>query len=177
MKTFNRLVFPGRFQPVHYGHIKAIEYALEFSREVIVVVGSAQESYTIRNPLTAGERIMLLRVAFEREFGDDYCKRIFIAPIIDTEMNKVWVQYLRMLLPEFDGVVSGNPLVLSLFKDMGYSTLIPNIYKRDTCKGTIIRKNVIDNGGERISCVPEYLLELLKKVGFIERLRSLSQED
>ncbi|MDP8002620.1 MAG: nicotinamide-nucleotide adenylyltransferase [Caldisphaera sp.] len=174
---YNRLLFPGRFQPVHYGHLKAIEYTLSISNEVIVVIGSSQESYTIKNPLTAGERISLLKEALINEFGEDYCKRIYIVPTLDLEMNKVWVQYLKMLLPDFDGVVSGNQLVLHLFKDMGLKAIVQPMFNRNMCSGTSIRTQIIKGQDGWKNCIPGYLLERLEALGFVERLKSLSKSD
>jgi len=176
-ENYNRLIFPGRFQPLHIGHIKAIEYALNLSKELIIVVGSAQESYTIKNPLTAGERIEIIKSVLAREFGYDYCQRIYIVPIMDIEMNKVWVQYLKMLLPEFDGVVSGNSLVLNLFKDMGLKAIMQPMFNRNLCSGTNIRNSIIEGNDDWRKCIPDYLYEILEKYNFIERLKSLSRGD
>ncbi|AFZ71163.1 cytidyltransferase-related enzyme [Caldisphaera lagunensis DSM 15908] len=176
-ENYDRLIFPGRFQPLHIGHIKAIEYALSISKEIIIVVGSAQESYTIKNPLTAGERIEIIKNVLLKEFGEDYCKRIYIVPIMDIEMNKVWVQYLKMLLPEFDGVVSGNSLVLNLFRDMGLKAIMQPMFNRNLCSGTNIRNEIIEGRDDWKKCVPNYLYEILDKYHFVERLRSLSKSD
>ena len=37
-------ILVGRFQPVHRGHVQAIEFALENSNKLFVVVGSAEKS-------------------------------------------------------------------------------------------------------------------------------------
>jgi len=171
LARFTRLLVPGRFQPPHLGHISTIRYALDLAEEVVVVVGSAQESYTLSNPLTAGERIVLLRKALKATLGDDY-NRVYIAPVPDIQMHRVWVEYLKMLLPPFDGVVSGNELVLLLFEDAGLTAIRPPMYKPDICNGTIIRDLVI-KGGSWWECIPEVIREDLERV-FVERLRRLA---
>jgi bifunctional NMN adenylyltransferase/nudix hydrolase len=55
-KEFDLLVFIGRFQPLHNGHVAVIERALELSREVLVLVGSANQGRSLRNPFTYEER-------------------------------------------------------------------------------------------------------------------------
>ena len=171
MARFTRLLVPGRFQPPHLGHISTIRYALDLAEEVVVVVGSAQESYTPSNPLTAGERIVLLRKALKATLGDDY-HRVYIAPVPDIQMHRVWVEYLKMLLPPFEGVVSGNELVLLLFEDAGLTAIRPPMYKPEICNGTIIRDLVI-KGGSWWECIPEVIRGDLERV-FVERLRRLA---
>ncbi len=174
MGGYRRLVVPGRFQPLHRGHLATVEYALSLSEEVIVVIGSAQESFTLKNPLTAGERFEMLDIAFREFLGRDYRSRVLIVPVMDIAMNKVWVQYLKMLLPPFDGVVSGNELVRLLFEDIGLVALTPKFYNREKCSGTRIRELVIKGSPEWRECVPDAVVEYLSRVGFEERLRRLA---
>ena len=58
-----RALFVGRFQPFHLGHQEAILHILREHEEVIIVIGSAQNSHDINNPFTAGERITMIREA------------------------------------------------------------------------------------------------------------------
>ena len=171
-----RGVFPGRFQPPHYGHVKAIKWALDkVVDELIVIIGSAQESFTLKNPLTAGERFYLLDKLLRSEAGD-YLHRIRIVPVLDINSNKQWVRYLEMLLPPFHAVVSGNPLVQVLFEDSGYEVYSPPMFSRSKCSGTRIRRTAIE-GGVWEECVPEIILDDLLKIGFADRLKRLSRGD
>ncbi|MCX8196307.1 MAG: nicotinamide-nucleotide adenylyltransferase [Acidilobaceae archaeon] len=168
---YERLVVPGRFQPPHMGHLHSIKFALEHAREVIVVIGSAQESFTLRNPLTAGERMLLLKKLILGEMRESL-ERLYLVPVMDIQMHKVWVQYLKMLLPPFDGVVSGNELVLMLFEDMGLAAIRPPMYEPHKCNGTVIR-NLIAEGREWQDCVPASIRGELERMGFAERVRRL----
>ncbi len=174
--VYERLVVVGRFQPPHEGHIHVIGYALDLAREVLVVIGSAQDSFSIKNPLSAGERFVLLDKLFKARFGNDYCKRIKIIPIMDINMNKVWVKYLEMLLPPFEGVVTRNPLVKELFEDSGYTVIEQPPYRREICEGTTIRERVL-KGGNWKECVPAEIIGDLEAIGFVRRLRELSHKD
>jgi bifunctional NMN adenylyltransferase/nudix hydrolase len=49
-------VFIGRFQPLHIGHQHVIDRALKSAEHVVVLVGSADSSRSIRNPFTYAER-------------------------------------------------------------------------------------------------------------------------
>ncbi len=171
-----RGVFPGRFQPPHYGHLKAVKWALEkVVDELIIVIGSAQDSFSLKNPLTAGERFLLLRSLLESE-APHYVDRVLIVPVMDINSNKQWVKYLEMLLPPFDLAVSGNPLVQLLFEDAGYRVVSPPMFSREKCSGTRIREQAM-RGGEWENCVPEVILDRLTSMGFAERLQRLYRGD
>lgn len=171
-----RLVVVGRFQPPHLGHVHLIEYALSLAEEVIVVIGSAQESFTLKDPLTAGERLHLLDKLLKSRLGEDYCRRVKLVPVMDINMNKVWVRYLEMLLPSFDGVVTRNPLVAELFKDSGYEVIMQPMYDRGECEGTRIRSQILE-GVDSPSCIPDEIKEDLARLDFAGRLRRLSAKD
>ncbi|MFC4101781.1 adenylyltransferase/cytidyltransferase family protein [Paenibacillus xanthanilyticus] len=80
----------GRFQPVHRGHEKLIDAALAIAERVLVVIGSAQESGTARNPFTAGEREQWLRCI--------YGERIHVLALPDltneNDHSRSWGDYL-----------------------------------------------------------------------------------
>ena len=163
-------MIPGRFQPLHRGHLYLFKYALDRFDKIYIVVGSAQESFTFRNPLTAGERIVMLESALLEEFGSGWCRRIRIYPIMDINMNKVWVQYLKQLLPPFIGVVSGNELVLALFENEGLEAIRPPLYDRSDCSGTVIRRRILEGDPGWRKCVPLSVLRFLDSIGFTHRV-------
>ena len=85
MKKVTRGLLIGRMQPVHNGHIQIIEKTLNFVDEVVIGIGSAQLSHELKDPFTAGERIMMMTQAL-----DDACidpKRYYIIPIEDINRN------------------------------------------------------------------------------------------
>ena len=47
---YNHIVFIGRFEPFHIGHKQVIEKALTLADEVIILVGSANQPRTLKNP-------------------------------------------------------------------------------------------------------------------------------
>jgi len=171
---YKRLLVVGRFQPPHEGHVVLVKHALDLAEQVVVVIGSAQESHTLRNPLTAGERFELLDKLLRSRLGADFA-RIRIVPVMDINMNKVWVQYLRMLLPQFEGVVTRNPLVAELFEDMGLAVEEQPLYDRERCEGTRIRRLALEGGPWR-ECVPPEIVGDLEVMGFERRLRRLAGE-
>jgi len=94
-----RAVFPGRFQPFHLGHLGVVKYVLEKVDEIVIVVGSSQESHTYQNPFTAGERIFMIKESL-REEGISM-DRVYIIPIPDVLMNSVWVYHVGCIVPLF----------------------------------------------------------------------------
>jgi bifunctional NMN adenylyltransferase/nudix hydrolase len=63
-KKFNQIVFIGRFQPVHNAHVAILRRARELADTVIVVIGSANQPRTVKNPFTVSEREHLIKQAW-----------------------------------------------------------------------------------------------------------------
>lgn len=53
-------VYIGRFQPFHNGHLATLRSALERFDKVVVVIGSATECLTERNPWSADQRAAMI---------------------------------------------------------------------------------------------------------------------
>src|SRR3989338_4597048 len=51
-----KALFIGRFQPFHLGHLSDVKLALKDFDEVIIAIGSSQESGTSDNPFSDDER-------------------------------------------------------------------------------------------------------------------------
>ncbi|NAW34933.1 bifunctional nicotinamide-nucleotide adenylyltransferase/Nudix hydroxylase [Halomonas alimentaria] len=86
---FDCLVFIGRFQPPHLGHLAVIHQALKRARKVIVMVGSAWQARSLRNPWRFEERRAMLRSAFDAEENE----RLAVVPLLDALYNNdVWVR-------------------------------------------------------------------------------------
>ncbi len=88
-RDFDCLVFIGRFQPTHLGHLAVIHQALKRARQVIVLIGSAWQARSLRNPWLFDERRRMLRSAFDDEDNE----RLEIVPLLDALYNNdVWVR-------------------------------------------------------------------------------------
>ena len=108
-----RGILIGRMQPVHNGHIQVIESILDEVDEIIIGIGSAQLSHSLKDPFTAGERVVMMNQALA-DIGVD-SSRYYIIPMQDINFNALWVSHVKMLTPPFSVVYSGNPLVKQLF--------------------------------------------------------------
>ena len=79
--SFDLCVFIGRFQPFHAGHARVVEEGLRQGRRMVVLVGSANEPRSFRNPFTAEERIEMIRSSFNHD------SRLVVLPLEDSEYN------------------------------------------------------------------------------------------
>lgn len=170
-----RGLYPGRFQPPHWGHIKVIKWALERLDELVIVIGTAQESHTLSNPFTAGERIAMLREGL-RDGGVEL-SRVILVPIPDILMNAVWPKYVEMFVPPFKYAIARNPLVVRLFKEAGYEVLMPPPYERELYNSTKIRAMMVMGDERWKTLVPPSVAKLIVEFKGIERLREIAGKD
>ncbi len=170
-----RALFPGRFQPIHKGHVEVIKWALQRVDELIVGIGTAQESHTVVNPFTAGERVIMVKLAL-RDAGVDL-NRVYIIPIPDILMNSVWPYYVQMYVPKFRYGVARNPLVLRLFRDAGIEVLVPPPYLRVKYSSTRIRRLMLEGSSEWEELVPPSVVKFIKEIEGVKRLKEVTGVD
>lgn len=173
-ETLTRALLVGRFQPIHNGHIHVVKQILVENDEIIIAVGSAQLSHTLENPLTAGERVYLIQKALSTEGID--LKRTFVITVPDIQFNSVWPTHVKSYAPPFDIVYTDNSLVSTLFKEAGVKVIHPELYMRDKCSGTNIRRLLLNNSSEWKRYVPNSVVILLQELGIQQRLRSINRK-
>jgi nicotinamide-nucleotide adenylyltransferase len=166
-----RGLYIGRFQPFHLGHKAVLKKILEEVNEVVVVMGSAQDSHTPQNPFTAGERLDMIYGALR-----DLRPRSYVIPLQDVDRNAIWVSHVVSMAPRFDLVYSNNPLTEDLFIEAGIQVRKPPMYRRDLYSGTIIR-NLMLQGGDWRSLVPEEVASVIDSIRGVERLIHISRDD
>lgn len=93
-KEFDLLVFVGRFQPFHNEHKRIIDIALEKSKNVLVLVGSAGKARTIRNPFTFNDRYDMIRECFPTP-------NVIIKPLYDKTYNEAaWINQVQHIVKD-----------------------------------------------------------------------------
>ena len=173
-KNFLRALYPGRFQPFHLGHLEAVKYILSEVPEVIIMIGSAMQSHTLRNPFTSGERITMIRLALtEARISPE---RYYIVPVPDLEIHGIWVSHVRSLVPKFDIVYSNEPLTRRLFIEAGFTVKSIPFYRRAQCSAAEIRDRML-KGINWESLLPKSVVEYIKEIKGVERLRDLAKTD
>jgi len=169
-----RGLFIGRFQPFHLGHLYVIREILKMVDELIIGIGSAQLSYSLNNPFTAGERLYMIRDALIDEGID--IRRIWLIPISDINNNDLWVAYVVSHSPPFHIVFSNNPLVKILFSDAGFDIESVPLYNRKEYSATYIRELMV-KGGNWEPLVPKRVAEIINEIGGVSRMKNLAKSD
>jgi bifunctional NMN adenylyltransferase/nudix hydrolase len=109
---YDYLVYIGRFQPFHNGHLQVVREALKLTKHLIILVGSANSSRNPRNPFTYTERAITIGLSVDDCLKDipktHAGKRYSIQPINDYPYNdtgwKTFVQY------EVNRVIAGREM-------------------------------------------------------------------
>ncbi len=165
--------FIGRFQPYHMGHHDVILEILEEVDELVIGIGSAQESHSISNPFTAGERMLMVSKALEEIKTS---KKAYVIPLEDIYRNSLWVPHVRSMTPPIDVVYSNNPLVRRLFNEAGYEVRRTDLRNRGEYQGTEIRKRILE-GNHWEELVPQSVARTIVEVGGVERIKEVSGSD
>ena len=169
-----RGILIGRMQPVHNGHMEVIKRILEEVDEIVIGIGSAQLSHEVKDPFTAGERVLMMTQALAEIDVDP--SRYYIIPMQDINFNAIWVSHVKMLTPPFSILYSGNPLVKQLFSEEGYEVRQPPLYDRLNLSGTEVRRRILkDENWQEL--VPNATIELLREIDGVNRLKNLSVKE
>lgn len=90
-KVYDTGLLVGRFQTFHKGHQKLVETGLMLCDRLLVLVGSAQECGTERNPLNVETRIEMVRTVYPTD-------RVMIYALSDLsnegDIRPEWGRYL-----------------------------------------------------------------------------------
>lgn len=169
-----RSLFVGRFQPFHLGHLEAVKDIVKENGDIIMGVGSAQHSYTLENPFTAGERIeIIIRSLNEAKIPIERC---LVIPLTDVGSHSMWVSHVRTLCPPFQTIYSNNILVRRLFSDTGAEVRPVKEYRREVLSATEIRRRMIA-GGDWKSLVTRSAADYIVAIQGDERLREISKKE
>jgi nicotinamide-nucleotide adenylyltransferase len=161
----------GRFQPYHNGHHTMVDHIADEIDELVLGIGSAGDSHTLRNPFTAGERIMMITKAVE-----EFDLRTYVVPIEDLERHSVWVSHVQSMSPTFDFAYSNNPLVVQLFDEAGIEVRHSPMFDRDRLEGSEIRELMADGDPWR-DRVPGAVVEVIEECNGIKRIQRIAESD
>nr|WP_246253959.1 adenylyltransferase/cytidyltransferase family protein [Comamonas jiangduensis] len=89
-------VLIGRFQPFHLGHLALLQQALQTAQQVVVVLGSAFQARSPKNPFTWQERATLIRSSLP---AADVA-RVHCVPVRDYYDEPRWVQAVMAAVPQ-----------------------------------------------------------------------------
>ena len=178
---FDYLVFIGRFQPFHLGHLAVVQNALSQSKQVILLIGSAEQPRSTRNVFSFHERAQMVLSAF----NDVDAARIHCVPLIDILYDDSrWVHAVEQAV---DSVTGGNAAcrigLIGHNKDKSsyYLSLFPNwtAVSVDSYHGisaTPIRDPYLLGQLPTLHDVPESTLSILKQFKQLSDYRALQAE-
>lgn len=155
-KKFDFLVFIGRFQPFHNGHLSVIKKGLQQAEQMIILCGSAHQPRSTRNPWSVSEREAMIRSTL----STDDNQRVYIAPLMDIVYNdESWVRNVQATI---NGLVTTHHRTPHCRAKVGlighskdessyYLNLFPqwdalNVENHNNISATPIREAILDSG-------------------------------
>jgi len=163
-------ILVGRFQPVHIGHVQAIEFALENSNKLFIVVGSAEKSNQKRNPFTFEERKKMIELAInEKELQDN----ISIIPINDANNHTEWIASIKNTVGEYNLIFTNDELTEKLFKKNETKVINVPLLDRNILSATEVRKRLELDKEWKSLVIPE-IVNYLTEINAVERMKSIT---
>ncbi|HEV3428931.1 MAG TPA: bifunctional nicotinamide-nucleotide adenylyltransferase/Nudix hydroxylase [Paraburkholderia sp.] len=108
-QRFDALIFIGRFQPPHRGHLDVLRRALSQAERVCILVGSTDRPRTIKDPFSYDERRQMMLALLD----EDERERVVIAPVQDSMYNDGdWVRWIQDVVASELGDTSGRRIGL-----------------------------------------------------------------
>jgi bifunctional NMN adenylyltransferase/nudix hydrolase len=98
-------VFIGRFRPFHNGHLFVVREALRQAKVLKILVGSANQPRSLRNPFTFHE----VREMIFRSLTPSEACRVHITPLEDADYSdELWVQSVQSAVGEMVRALYGD---------------------------------------------------------------------
>lgn len=163
----------GRFQPFHLGHLELVRQILNENNEIIILIGSSQANYTIKNPFTAGERVWMIRNSLIEAKID--MSKVVLVNATDDENNVKWFSNIRSVSPPFKVIYTGNSFVKTLLKRETVIIKEPKLIEKNLLKGTVIRKLILEDNAKWQELVSEAVRKIFSEIDAVERIRTISQ--
>jgi nicotinamide-nucleotide adenylyltransferase len=162
------VLYAGRFQPPHIGHVATVQRLAERFGRVILVISAADAGFAVDNPLTGGERFQLWRIICDHH----ELRNVDIVQAPGDPSSMTWVPLARILAPPFDFVVAPNAIDRLLFEYWGYTCITDNTPALASSADIRARAHARDESWRKM--VPPETLTLLDRVQFPNRVRMLS---
>ncbi|MFX0019654.1 MAG: nicotinamide-nucleotide adenylyltransferase [Promethearchaeota archaeon] len=171
-KTKKEIVlFIGRFQPLHHGHIYILNYLLKNFNLIKIGIGSSQLSNTKSDPFTSKERIQFIQAALEKRGISSEKYKIYEIP--DIFNAKKWVNHVVSIVGNFDAIFSNSEWVRQLFQNQGYRLGRKLIIFKKKYNGSNIRKLINKKNSNWKRLVPKEIFQLIIEFGGIQRIKQL----
>ncbi len=174
MKKFDFIVFIGRFQPFHNGHLSIVQRALKESENVIILCGSAHQPRSVKNPWYHQERAAMILNSLG---GDKH--RVHISPLSDIAHSDVdWVKSVEAIVNGIATAYTKKPGKQSIgiighSKDQSsfYLKLFPfwgmvEAGNHESLNSTTIREEYFTTAKINTEIMPESVCRTLKEMAY-----------
>lgn len=113
-------LYVGRFQPIHWGHVKIIQSMVADGFNPIIVVGSAQEVKSSKNPLDASLRMELIHDLMKFIKPNEY----HVLALDNISVDSDWCSYVMNNVKFITGhtphlFYGGDDVALKFFSEAG----------------------------------------------------------
>jgi nicotinamide-nucleotide adenylyltransferase len=166
-------LFIGRFQPFHLGHLDIVKQILKKNDQIILAIGSAEKNYVPENPLTAGERVLVIDETLKAE-GIAPSKYTII-PVRNINNYALWVDHLNLYVPPYDNIYTGSTIVKACYEGAQSKHKLVKIKRKRPISATKIRTSMLEETDKWKSFVPPRTAELLTKMKIPRRLRHIQK--
>jgi bifunctional NMN adenylyltransferase/nudix hydrolase len=96
-KKYDTLVLIGRFQPLHSAHLEIIKRATALTDQLVIIVGSAKQPRTYKNPFTFEERRVMIKDATR-----GLNMQVYVEPNTDTIYNdQAWAVRVQGIVSKY----------------------------------------------------------------------------
>jgi nicotinamide-nucleotide adenylyltransferase len=163
-----RALFIGRFQPLHWGHVKVVEWLLTHYEEVVVAIGSADKALTFDNPFTPGERLEM----FRRHFAGN-CRLLFCTVPDTNGPASLWGAYVRHWCPPYDIAYSNNPWVAAALGHWNVEVRSHPTYPGYSA--TAVRQAMAQGDERWREMVPPAVAKYIEEIGGVARVQQLAK--
>ncbi len=158
----------GRFQPFHFGHLEALQFALSKVDKLWIGLGSSNKPIEKNNPFSAEERKEMILSSIDDPMKDKIS--IYFIPDLDNHVK--WIEKIDTIVPKFDIVFSNDELTKHLYSKKDIQIITIPFLKRDVLSGTKIR-DLITSDQKWDDLVPEGTKNFLINNGAKEYLKNL----
>ncbi|HPU94584.1 MAG TPA: nicotinamide-nucleotide adenylyltransferase [Candidatus Gracilibacteria bacterium] len=166
-------LFVGRFQPFHLGHLDIVKKILAENERIIIAIGSAEKNYVPENPLTAGERVLVIDETLKAAKINP--ARYTIIPVRNIDNYALWVDHLNLYVPPYNTIYTGSHIVKACYEGAQSKHRLVQIKRTRPVSGTDLRNSMISNTQDWEKLVHPRTAELLKKLHLPLRLRQINE--
>ena len=164
------ILFIGRFQPFHKGHLDTILSICKGTDSVKIAIGSSQISFAKRNPFTFEERKEMVESSLKAE----NLKNFLVFGVEDKNSDSFWFKELIKSVGKFEVCYTGNKHVKTILLRYKKNIELTEHFQREKFSGTRIRRLVLLNKNVE-NLLPRGTLRVIHKIDGLQRIRNINK--